>query len=61
VKKTRKDYEEYLNEVLEKQDTPQLSVKEGTYLQKPGTWMRKHDPVQFQVGFQEWELKINSK
>ena len=51
---TRKDYEEYLNEVLEKQGTPQLAVKPGTYLARPGSWMRRNDPIQFEVGYNEW-------
>ncbi len=56
--KTREEFENYLNEVLEHEDTPQLSVKPGTYLQKPGTWMRKNDPIQFEVGFNEWEKEV---
>jgi hypothetical protein len=51
---TKKEYENYPNETLEKQDTPQLSVKPGTYLDKPGTWMRKNDPIQFEVGYEEY-------
>lgn len=57
--KTRKDYEEYLNEVLEKDSPKQLSVKEGTYIAKPGTWMRRNDPIQFEVGYQEYKFDIH--
>ncbi len=54
INRTKSAYESYLNEVLEKESTPQLSVKPGTYLAKPGTWMRKNDPIQFEVGYTEW-------
>lgn len=51
---TKKEFENFLNATLDKQDTPQLAIKPGTYLQKPGSWMRKHDPIQFEVGYNEY-------
>jgi hypothetical protein len=54
VNRTKADFERYLNETLEHYDTPQLSVKPGTYLANPGSWMRKHDPIQFEVSYNEW-------
>lgn len=47
-------YENYLNNILDKQGTPQLAVTKETYLQKPGSYMRRHDPIQFEVGYNEW-------
>ncbi len=35
INRTKVAYEEYLNEVLEHEDTPQLAVKLGTYLASP--------------------------
>lgn len=43
---TKQDYEEHLNEL----PTDQLPTKVSKY----GTWMRRTDPVQFDVGYQEY-------
>jgi hypothetical protein len=51
---TKDQYENYLNEIMEHEDPPQLAVKPGTYLSKPGSWMRQNDPIQFEVGYSEW-------
>ena len=59
IDRTKQAYEDYLNEVLENYDTPQLSVPQGTYLSKPGTWMRKNDPIQFEVGYNEWLRELD--
>ena len=54
MKATKAEYEGYLNEVLEKEGTLQLAIGETEYVANPGTWMRKHDPIQFEVGYQEY-------
>ena len=53
--KTKKEYEKYLNEIL----TYEANVingrakegRKGTY----GTWLRKNDPIAFEVSFSDWE------
>jgi hypothetical protein len=54
MKLTKKMYEDYLNEVMEKESPRQLSIKDGTYIRNPGTYMRVNDWMQFEVGYQEW-------
>lgn len=75
MKKTRKAYEEYLNDSFspnytrrhtehcwagddktpaQKRSALRLANK-GLY----GTILRKHDPIAFEVGYQEWSLKNN--
>ncbi len=52
---TRKDYVEWLNEV----GTPRDDLKsEGGRVPdnaKYGEWVRKHDPIAFNVGFREFQ------
>jgi hypothetical protein len=56
MKKTKADYEEWLNEL----ETPSEDLKsEGGRIPdnaKYGSWMRRNDPIAFQVGYNEWEL-----
>jgi len=59
IKKTKKVYEEYLNDLYYGQD-----ISEGQYsyinairllrVGKLGTALRKHDPIAFYVGYSEW-------
>lgn len=57
---TKKEYEEYLNEL----EPPPGDVKsEGGRIPdgaKYGTWMRKNDPIAFNVGFNDW-VRDNKK
>ena len=55
MKKTRKHYEEYLNE---------LGISEGDKKSNGGlipdhlnygTWLRRNQPVTFNVGYNEWQ------
>jgi len=46
---TRKDYENYLNTF----DCRDLNLS-TEYTRVPGTWMRKNDPIQFNVGYHEY-------
>jgi len=52
---TRKDYVEWLNEV----GTPRDDLKsEGGRVPdnaKYGEWVRKHDPIAFNIGFREFQ------
>ena len=58
--KTRKDYEEYLNEIY----SPDEALDVGAYMLprakrllnegKYGFALRKYDPIAFNVGFNEW-------
>jgi hypothetical protein len=51
IKLTKKAYEDYLNEFGIGQ--PQYNLR-GTPIKKFGGWMRKNDPIQFRVGYNEW-------
>lgn len=62
MKKTRKNYEEYLNDMFSNQD---ISEGQYSYLTKYaskllkqgklGTALRHNDPIAFNVGFKEWK------
>lgn len=52
--KTRKQYEDYLNESLAGEPHPFGHDKP---LAKPGTWLRRNDPIQFGVGFNEYQAE----
>jgi hypothetical protein len=54
MKKTKRDFEIYLNGI----DIPEHDkksnggrIKDSAYY---GTWLRKNDPIAFEVGFREW-------
>lgn len=60
MKKTKDNYEEYLNDIYYHQDiwgdghysylnAPKL-LKKG----KLGTALRRHDPIAFDIGYREW-------
>lgn len=59
--KTKKQFEEYLNEIdCPEHDHPEnggrvswQTIRNNTY----GKWLRKNDPIAFEVGFNEWELE----
>ena len=61
MKKTKKNYEEYLNDLYSNCIILEECPGIYDYLPKPllergklGTCLRKHDPIQFEVGFDEW-------
>ena len=72
MRKTKKAYEEYLNNLYSRGETLELTEhcwygndktpREKTsarYLASQalyGTCLRKHDPIAFQVGFQDWKI-----
>lgn len=56
MKKTKKEYENYLNEIGLSLDEDYFIIggkkrKSGKY----GTMLRKHDPIAFEVGYNDWE------
>jgi hypothetical protein len=56
-KKTKKAYEDYCNEI----ECPELDHPKNNgrvswlMVNKYGTWLRKNDPVEFEIGYNEWE------
>lgn len=59
--KTRLGYEEYLNELGVPDDDLRSNggrIPDGS---KYGTWMRKNDPIAFNVGYREWVLSEAEK
>ena len=54
--KTKKAYEQYLNEVGDDMTLDDLQQRYSCFIRNHdlGTWMRKSDPIQFEVGFNEW-------
>ena len=60
VKKTRKAYEEYLNN-NSSNDIEQYVIggklrSQYYYKNKFGTAIRKYDPIGFEVGYNEWRM-----
>ena len=55
MKKTKKNYETYLNE-LGYEGTEQMIIGGKMRLGKFGTMTRKHDPIAFEVGYREWSM-----
>jgi hypothetical protein len=62
MRKTRDEYEKYLNEIYAGQDLSEESNR-WSYMRgkgllrkgKLGTALRKYDKIAFNVGFNEWE------
>ena len=58
MSKTKQGYEEWLNEIGVPEEDKRSNggrIPDNTSLW--GTWMRKNDPVAFNVGFNEWEYR----
>ncbi len=51
-----KEFEEYLNE-FDACEIKAISSRTPERITKPGTWLRKNDPIAFQVGYDEWSLE----
>ena len=60
MKKTKKEYEEYLNELSPDFESDEWIIG-GVYrrslavLKKWGTVLRRYDPIGFEAGYQEWK------
>ena len=52
--KTRHDYEEYLNEIGIPEDDKKSNGGRVPDNASYGAWMRKNDPIAFNVGFNEF-------
>ncbi len=50
MKTTRKDYENYLNNF----DCRELNLSTDNFVRKPGTWLRRNDPIAFNVGYDDF-------
>lgn len=58
MKKTKTNYEKYLNEIGTPEDDKKSSGGRIPDYANYGGWVRKNDPIGFQVEYQEWK---NSK
>jgi hypothetical protein len=62
---TKKDYENHLNDNSPEQGSDKWIIG-GTirmaamWKQEYGTALRKHDPIAFEVGYNEWKRNKNS-
>ncbi len=59
MRRTKGSYEEYLNEVGDEMDSAQLQERFnlGRHVIRNhnlGSFLRRHDPIQFEVGYNEW-------
>jgi hypothetical protein len=56
MKYTKKEYEDFLNGTpLPEHDAPENGGRVPFFMkEKYGTWLRKNDPIQFEIGYLEW-------
>ncbi len=54
MKKTKKEYELYLNRFGE--ECPQINDK-GKQIKHYGTWLRKNDPTMFNLEYRTWTFE----
>ena len=54
MKKTQKAYQEYLNSFGVPNDDKKSEGGRIPDFAKYGNWLRKNDPIAFNVGYQEW-------
>jgi len=54
----RKDYVEWLNEIGTPRDDLQSEGGRVPDNAKYGEWVRKHDPIAFNVGFREFQQEV---
>jgi len=52
--KTRKDYEEYLNEIGTPEDDKKSNGGRIPDYANYGKWVRRNDPIAFNVGFYDY-------
>lgn len=62
MKYTKAEHEEWLNELeVPSDDHPENNGRvPWSMVNRYGSWMRKHDPIAFQVSYQERELQLRS-
>jgi len=61
LKYTKKEYEKFLNELSPPQGSDEWIIggvirMSAMWLQEYGKAVRKHDPIAFNVGYNEWQL-----
>lgn len=54
MKKTKKSYEEYLNDLPIPEEDKRSNGGLIPDNSKYGSWIRKNDPIQFEVAYSEW-------
>lgn len=54
MKKTKKEYENYLNEIGLSLDEDRFIIGGKKRNGKYGAMLRKHDPIAFSVGYNDW-------
>jgi hypothetical protein len=55
IKKTKESYEYYLNDFpVPKEDKKSNGGRIDDKTTRYGTWIRRNDPIAFNVGFREW-------
>jgi len=54
MKKTKQNFEEWLNELEVPFDDRKSNGGRIPDYADYGTWLRRNDPIAFNVGFQEW-------
>lgn len=54
----RSSFEEYLNELgCSDEDMAPTGRMPYSYVNRYGTWLRRHDPIAFHVAYNEWILE----
>lgn len=56
-KKPKSQYEKHLNDLGIPEDDKKENGGRINGWAKYGTWLRKHDPIAFNVGYDEWANK----
>jgi hypothetical protein len=56
MRKTKKDFQEYLNELESPEDDKRSNGGRIPDNAKYGDWLRRNDPIAFECGFYEWAL-----
>jgi hypothetical protein len=59
--KTKRDYEEWLNELGAPEDDKRSNGGRVPDNCKYGSWLRRNDPIAFQVGFNEWQQNTSQR
>lgn len=54
MKKTKSNYEKFLNEIGVPEDDKRSNGGRVPDYANYGKWLRKNDPIAFEVGFREW-------
>lgn len=55
MKATKREYEEWLNELGAPENDKRSNGGRVPDNCKYGSWLRRNDPIAFQVGFNEWQ------